>query len=127
MKEERDVKHSAVDTLRHDVGCDRHLVRAVRTRSAWPVPAAQRPYDEAFAKAIDEYQYEGRYRGVFPVKVNQQSHLVEDVVRFGKRFDYGLEALEIEADILDGGELVETLNRPLHKIDVPPWAQPASE
>src|SRR5690606_24451314 len=48
--------------------------------------------NEAFAKAIEEYQYEGRYRGVFPVKVNQQSHLVEDVVRFGKRFDYGLEA-----------------------------------
>jgi arginine decarboxylase len=46
----------------------------------------------AFAKAIDEYKYEGRYQGVFPVKVNQQSHLVEDVVRFGRRFEYGLEA-----------------------------------
>ena len=35
---------------------------------------------EAFQKAIAEYEYQGVYRGVFPVKVNQQRHLVEEVV-----------------------------------------------
>ena len=46
----------------------------------------------SFAKAIARYSYAGKYRGVFPVKCNQQRHIVEDIVRFGQRFDFGLEA-----------------------------------
>jgi arginine decarboxylase len=46
----------------------------------------------AFAKAIARYNYEGSYRGVFPIKCNQQRHLVEDLVRFGKPYQFGLEA-----------------------------------
>lgn len=45
-----------------------------------------------FAKAIARYNYAGVYRGVFPVKCNQQRHLVEDLVRFGKPHQFGLEA-----------------------------------
>jgi arginine decarboxylase len=45
-----------------------------------------------FAKAITRYGYEGCYRGVFPIKCNQQRHLVEDLVRFGKPHQFGLEA-----------------------------------
>lgn len=45
-----------------------------------------------FAKAIARYNYTGGYRGVFPVKCNQQRHLVEDIVRFGKPHQFGLEA-----------------------------------
>ena len=45
-----------------------------------------------FAKAIARYNYNGSYRGVFPVKCNQQRHLVEDLVRFGKPHRFGLEA-----------------------------------
>ena len=45
-----------------------------------------------FAKAIARYKYEGTYRGVFPVKCNQQRQLLEDIVRFGKPFQFGLEA-----------------------------------
>lgn len=45
-----------------------------------------------FAKAIARYNYPGDYRGVFPVKCNQQRHLVEDLVRFGKPHQFGLEA-----------------------------------
>ncbi len=45
-----------------------------------------------FAKAIARYNYDGVYRGVFPVKCNQQRHLVEDLVRFGKPHRFGLEA-----------------------------------
>ncbi len=48
--------------------------------------------NQAFARAIAEYDYAGRYQGVFPVKVNQQHHLIEDIVEFGDEFDYGLEA-----------------------------------
>jgi arginine decarboxylase len=45
-----------------------------------------------FAKAIARYNYPGVYRGVFPVKCNQQRHLVSDLVRFGKPHQFGLEA-----------------------------------
>src|SRR5690349_13402698 len=48
--------------------------------------------NRAFATAITEYEYKGRYQGVFPVKVNQQHHLIEDIVAFGEQFAYGLEA-----------------------------------
>ena len=45
-----------------------------------------------FAKAIARYNYPGVYRGVYPVKCNQQRHLLEDLVRFGKPHQFGLEA-----------------------------------
>ena len=45
-----------------------------------------------FARAIARYSYEGVYQGVFPVKCNQQRHIVEDLVRFGKPYQFGLEA-----------------------------------
>ncbi|HEY9893125.1 MAG TPA: biosynthetic arginine decarboxylase [Candidatus Sericytochromatia bacterium] len=45
-----------------------------------------------FAKAIARYSYPGKYQGVFPVKCNQQRHLIEDLVRFGQPYQFGLEA-----------------------------------
>jgi arginine decarboxylase len=45
-----------------------------------------------FAKAIARYNYPGVYRGVFPIKCNQHRHLVEDLVKFGKAHQFGLEA-----------------------------------
>ncbi len=46
----------------------------------------------AFHKAIREYEFSGRYRGVYPVKVNQQRHLLEDLVKFSEPYHMGLEA-----------------------------------
>ncbi|MCZ2207115.1 biosynthetic arginine decarboxylase [Cylindrospermopsis raciborskii] len=48
--------------------------------------------NSCFAKAIARYNYSGVYRGVFPVKCNQERHLIEDLVRFGKPHQFGLEA-----------------------------------
>jgi arginine decarboxylase len=45
-----------------------------------------------FENAIREYGYQGRYRGVYPIKVNQQHQVVEELVRFGSHFGLGLEA-----------------------------------
>ncbi|HEY9825003.1 MAG TPA: arginine decarboxylase, partial [Stenomitos sp.] len=45
-----------------------------------------------FAKAIARYNYPSVYRGVFPIKCNQHRHLVEDLVRFGKAHQFGIEA-----------------------------------
>ena len=46
----------------------------------------------AFERAIAQYGYGGRYQGVFPVKCNQQRHVVEELVTCGKRWHFGLEA-----------------------------------
>ena len=45
-----------------------------------------------FESAIREYGYRGRYRGVYPIKVNQQHQVVEELVRFGLPCGLGLEA-----------------------------------
>lgn len=47
---------------------------------------------EAFNKAIEEAEYKGRYVCVYPIKVNQQRHVVEEVLNFGKPYGFGLEA-----------------------------------
>lgn len=44
-----------------------------------------------FASAIREANYKGSYSGVYPVKVNQQRHLLEEIVDFGKENRLGLE------------------------------------
>jgi arginine decarboxylase len=46
---------------------------------------------ERFARAIREYEYTGGYTTVFPIKVNQQRHVVEEIVEFGKDSGVGLE------------------------------------
>lgn len=48
--------------------------------------------NEAFRKAIETYNYQNDYRGVFPIKVNQQCHVVEEITDFGSRYHHGLEA-----------------------------------
>ncbi|HSI61583.1 MAG TPA: biosynthetic arginine decarboxylase, partial [Candidatus Saccharimonadia bacterium] len=48
--------------------------------------------NEGFATAIREANYGGQYRGVYPIKVNQQQEVIEEVTRYGKKYHYGLEA-----------------------------------
>jgi Pyridoxal-dependent decarboxylase, pyridoxal binding domain len=45
----------------------------------------------AFRNSIAEFNYQGRYRGVFPIKVNQLREVVEEILDAGKPFDFGLE------------------------------------
>src|SRR2546421_11003953 len=45
----------------------------------------------AFRNAITEFNYQGKYRGVFPIKVNQLREVVEEILDAGKPFDFGLE------------------------------------
>jgi arginine decarboxylase len=48
--------------------------------------------NEAFGRAIAEYGYRNVYRGVYPIKVNQDRYLVERLVAFGRPYHFGLEA-----------------------------------
>ena len=46
---------------------------------------------ERFESAIKEFEYQGGYTSVYPIKVNQQRHVVEEIVQFGKAHGVGLE------------------------------------
>jgi arginine decarboxylase len=48
--------------------------------------------NRAFENAITEFNYQGKYRGVFPIKVNQLREVIEEIVDAGQAFHFGLEA-----------------------------------
>src|SRR5580704_17164099 len=48
--------------------------------------------NDAFKTAITEFGYQGKYCCVYPIKVNQQRQVVEEIHDFGKPFGFGLEA-----------------------------------
>jgi arginine decarboxylase len=48
--------------------------------------------NNAFARAIEEFEYGNVYRGVFPIKVNQKRVVVEHIIEAGRPHGYGLEA-----------------------------------
>jgi arginine decarboxylase len=54
----------------------RHRVEAINT---------------AFRNSIAEFNYQAKYRGVFPIKVNQLREVVEEILDAGKPYDFGLE------------------------------------
>ncbi len=45
----------------------------------------------AFRNSISEFNYQGNYHGVFPIKVNQLREVVEEILDAGKPFNFGLE------------------------------------
>ena len=56
------------------------------------VAAQVRKLQRAFSKSIREYEYQGAHMCVYPMKVNQQRTVVEEYLREGSRYDFGLEA-----------------------------------
>ena len=46
---------------------------------------------QTFRAAISELGYKGDYRGVFPIKVNQQQQVVEKIAQYGAAYHHGLE------------------------------------
>ncbi len=46
----------------------------------------------AFQTAIAEHRYQGNYFCVYPIKVNQQRQVVEEVLEYGRPYHFGLEA-----------------------------------
>lgn len=51
-----------------------------------------RGLSQAFERAVKEYGYQGMHRGVYPIKVNQQRHVVEEIIQYGASQRMGLEA-----------------------------------
>lgn len=48
--------------------------------------------NESFRRSIEGTGFQGTYQGVFPIKVNQQAQVIEEVSKFGARYNHGLEA-----------------------------------
>ena len=48
--------------------------------------------NKAFGAAVEEFKYNGVYRGVFPIKVNQLQEVVEEIMSAGEAFHFGIEA-----------------------------------
>lgn len=47
---------------------------------------------KCFQKASEEYNFNGKYYNIYPIKVNQMRPVVEEIMRYGKKFNVGLEA-----------------------------------
>ena len=47
---------------------------------------------ESFRAAFKQFDYQGEFKGVFPIKVNQQKQVIEAITRIGKYYSHGLEA-----------------------------------
>ncbi len=71
---------------------ERELQMPVLLRIANHLDSGISQINEAFADAIEAAGYGASYRGVFPIKVNQQRHVIEEIARFGQRYNHGLEA-----------------------------------
>ena len=66
-----------------------------------------REINACFERAMSEYEYAGRWRGVYPIKVNQQRPVVEELVEFGRPFSLGLE-VGSKPELLVGLALLDT-------------------
>jgi arginine decarboxylase len=84
--------------------------------------------NETFRQAIKNVGYMGRYNGVFPVKVNQQCAVIEEISHFGSAFGHGLEAgskaelLLCLANLNDNGLLICNGSKDEEFIDLGLWA-----
>ncbi|MGH9906378.1 MAG: biosynthetic arginine decarboxylase, partial [Pyrinomonadaceae bacterium] len=81
-----DLKEIIDDLARRGVGAP------VLLRFPQLVAAQVRKLQRAFSRSIREFEYQGAHLCVYPMKVNQQRAVVEEYLREGSRYDFGLEA-----------------------------------
>ncbi|MGB9179781.1 MAG: biosynthetic arginine decarboxylase [Pyrinomonadaceae bacterium] len=81
-----DLKEIVDDLARRGIGAP------VLLRFPQLLAAQVRKLQRAFSKSIREFEYQGAHMCVYPMKVNQQRAVVEEYLREGSRYDFGLEA-----------------------------------
>ncbi len=81
-----DLKEIIDDLARRGIGAP------VLLRFPQLVAAQVRKLQRAFSRSIREFEYQGSHLCVYPMKVNQQRAVVEEYLREGSRYDFGLEA-----------------------------------
>src|ERR1035437_6825158 len=70
----------------------RGISKPVVVRFPQILDAAVKELNEAFLRSIKEYEYDGVFRGVFPIKVSQKKVVVREIIQSGRKYGYGLEA-----------------------------------
>jgi arginine decarboxylase len=81
-----DLKEIVDDLQRRGIGMP------VLLRFPQLVASQVRKLQRAFRNSIREFEYQGTHMCVYPMKVNQQRAVVEEYLREGSRYDFGLEA-----------------------------------
>ena len=81
-----DVKEIVEDLRKRGIGTP------VLIRFPQLLVAQIRKLQSAFKKSIKEFEYEGNHMCVFPMKVNQNRAVIEEYLKEGTRYDFGLEA-----------------------------------
>ncbi|MBD0371171.1 MAG: biosynthetic arginine decarboxylase [Pyrinomonadaceae bacterium] len=76
-----------IDDLRR-----RGITTPVLLRFPQLIAGQVRKLQRAFSKSIREFEYQGAHMCVYPMKVNQQRAVIEEYLREGTRYDFGLEA-----------------------------------
>jgi arginine decarboxylase len=71
---------------------DRGLMLPLVLRFGGILGDRMRLINTSFTTAMSKLAYQGVYRGVYPIKVNQQQQVVEEIVRCGRKWHHGLEA-----------------------------------
>jgi arginine decarboxylase len=70
----------------------RNISMPVLLRFADILACQIRLVNKSFAEAIQQAGYQGTYRCVYPIKVNQKQQVVSDIMKFGRDFHHGIEA-----------------------------------
>lgn len=71
--------------------CDRGIRPPILIRFPDIIRSRIQLLASCFSSAMAEYGYKGKYQGVFPIKVNQQNHVVSEIIKHGKMSHLGLE------------------------------------
>lgn len=71
---------------------DRGVYTPVLLRFSGVLEHRLREIRAAFDKAIADHNYQGGYSCVYPIKVNQQRHICEEIAKLGRELRFGLEA-----------------------------------
>lgn len=88
---ESDSKAADVKEIIDDLA-RRGITTPVLLRFPQLVTSQVRKLQRAFRNSIREFEYQGTHMCVYPMKVNQQRAVVEEYLREGSRYDFGLEA-----------------------------------
>src|SRR3954463_11640749 len=89
-----DKEHPERQLSLYDLACDleeQGVAMPVLLRFSDILRSRIEALSERFQNAIREFEYRGGYTTVYPIKVNQQRHVVEEIVQFGAKHGVGLE------------------------------------
>lgn len=86
----KEAKVSLIDVIKGMRERDLHMPALVRIENILDHSISK--LNDAFQNAITDAEYKNSYKGIFPIKVNQQAQVIEEIVQFGERYDHGLEA-----------------------------------